>query len=913
MKHLYRLLFLLVLTSLSMPNISLAQDAQATQSAKNDTSAPLRDMSIPLAAKTNIAPFATPNKLMKFGSPKGGEPTILANGADPVVQKIQGTLVPTIGVNFEGASDDDNSAVLGFRVVPPDTEGDVGPNHYVQWINSIIEIFDKSGTSLVGPIAGNTVFAGFGGICEDTNNGDPIVIYDEGADRWNISQFALDFTNNTFSMCVAVSTTADPTGSYHRYEFSFANDFPDYPKLGVWGDSYTMTTRNFLNAASWNGVWAHAMDRDAMLAGNPADIVSFSFPNNFSVDGYLPADADNAVSGPIIFGGHGSNGDTTFELFELDVDWANPGAATFTQIAGVGISPFDEASFSATVDQPNGQLLDALGGFTMHRLNVRDFGTHTSMLANHTVLSSPGVHGIRWYEFRNTGSGWTLYQEGTYSPDSDDRWMGSISMNANGDIALGYSRSSSSMFPSIYFTGQTADMSGTGVMNVEETLIHAGGGSQEGASRWGDYSMMAVDPVDDMFWFTTEYYANTGSFDFTTRIASFTLGEDGGGNNAPVASFTSTTSGLTADFTDTSVDSDGSIVDWAWDFGDGNTSTDQNPSNTYASNGTYTVSLTVTDDAGDSDTATADVTVSDGGNMPPVASFTFTTSGLTADFTDTSTDSDGSIVSWTWNFGADSAFVQNPSYTFPAAGTYDVTLIVIDDDGDNDFVTQAVTVDDGTMGPTLSVFDIRLGKVRAGGSQRQGRATVTIVDENGSRFEGATVTGTFSGPIGETGSEITDRRGRAIIVSTETFHNRDFASLEFCVEDIVAAGYTYDPAGNGDPSWDCGTAGPDIAGNGPDAAFGLNQDVPESFELGQNYPNPFNPTTLITYTMPESGQVTIRVYNMLGQEMATLIDGVQDAGQHSVTFDASDLPAGVYLYVMQSGSFTQTNKMTLLK
>ena len=911
MKHLYRLLLLLVLTSLSMPHIA---SAQLAQSSRNDTSSPLSEMYIPVSAKTGLAPFATPNKLMKFGSPKSGAPSIMANGQDPVRQTIQGSVAPTIIQNFEGASDDDNAAVLGFRVVPPDTEGDVGPNHYVQWINSIIEIFDKSGNSLVGPIAGNTVFAGFGGICETTNNGDPIVIYDELADRWNISQFALDFTNNTYSMCVAVSTTADPTGTYHRYEFSFANDFPDYPKLGLWGDSYTMTTRNFLNAASWNGVWAHAMDRDAMLAGQPANIVSFSFPNNFSVDGYLPADADNSVSGPAIFGGHGANGNTSFELFELDVDWANPGAATFTQISGVTVSPFDEAAFSSVINQPNGQLLDALGGFTMHRMNVRDFGTHVSMVANHTVETDPGVYGIRWYEFRNTGSGWTLYQEGTYSPDSDDRWMGSISINANGDIALGYSRSSSSLFPSIYFTGQTADQSGTGVMNIEETLIQAGGGSQEGASRWGDYSMMGVDPVDgNTFWFTTEYYANTGSFDFTTRIASFTLGE-GTGNIAPVASFTSTTSDLMADFTDTSTDADGSIVSWAWDFGDGNSSTDQNPSNTYAANGTYTVSLTVTDDFGDSDTATADVTVSDGGNMPPVASFTSTTSGLTADFTDTSTDDDGFVASWAWDFGdGNTSTDQNPSNTYAAAGTYTVSLTVTDDFGDSNIATADVTVDDGTTGPTISVFDIRLGKVRAGGSQRQGRATVTIVDENGSRFEGAEVIGTFSGPIDEQGSEITDRRGRVIIISTETFANRDFPSLEFCVNDIIATGFTYDPSGNSDPSYDCGTAAPDIAGNGPNNSLGLNQDVPESFELGQNYPNPFNPTTLINYTMPESGQVTIKVYNMLGQEMATLIDGVQDAGQHSVTFDAADLPAGVYLYVMQSGAFTQTNKMTLLK
>ena len=912
MKHLYRLFFLAVCIGLTLPMTAEAQNAQVTKSIQNDTSPPLRRMSRTAAAnKFDRAPYAIPNKLYKFGSPRTGLPGG-NNGADAVRQTLQGTLAPEVGVNFEGSSDDDNAAVLGFRVVPPDTDGDVGPNHYFQWINSILEIYDKDGNTLVGPVAGNTVFSGFGGICEATNNGDPIVIYDELADRWNISQFALDFDNNTYSMCVAVSTTPDPTGTYNRYEFSFANDFPDYPKLGVWGDSYTMTTRHFRDAAAFVGVFASAMDRTAMLNGDPATIVTFFI--TAAGDGHLPADADNAVSGPAIFGGHGSDNDNTFELWELDVDWSNPGAATFSSIPGVGIAPFTEAAFSSVVDQPNGQLLDALGGFTMHRMNVRDFGTHVSMVANHTVITDPGVHGVRWYEFRNTGSGWTNYQEGTYSPDSDDRWMGSISINASGDIALGYSRSSTAMFPSIYVTGQTADQSGSGVMNVAETEIFSGSGSQTGASRWGDYSMMSVDPVDGSFWYTAEYYAETNSFDFKTRIANFVLDGDEPTNNPPVASFTSTTSDLMADFTDTSTDSDGTIVSWAWDFGDGNTSTDQNPSNTYAAAGTYSVSLTVTDDDGDTDTATEDVTVTDGGNVPPVAAFTFTTSDLTASFTDASTDADGTIVSWDWDFGdGNTSTAQNPSNVYGAPGTYSVSLTVTDDAGDSDTATENVTVTDGSGGPTLSVSEIRLNRVRANGANRFGRAFVAVVDENGDPFVGATVYGEFSGPIEESLSADTERRGRAILVSTETFRAPQFRDLEFCVSDIVAPGYTYDPSLNGDPSYDCG-GGSSIASEANEGrdVFEI-EDVPVSYTLGQNYPNPFNPTTLINYTMPETGQVTIKVYNMLGQEMSTLVDGIQSAGEHTVSFDATDLPAGVYLYVMQSGSFSQTNRMTLLK
>ena len=189
---------------------------------------------------------------------------------------------------------------------------------------------------------------------------------------------------------------------------------------------------------------------------------------------------------------------------------------------------------------------------------------------------------------------------------------------------------------------------------------------------------------------------------------------------------------------------------------------------------------------------------------------------------------------------------------------------------------------------------------------------MTVADENGTLFEGATVTGTFSGPIDETGSDITDRRGRTVIVSVNTFANKEFRSLDFCVDDIVAAGYSYDPSANGDPSWDCGTSA--SSGNLASGPGQLDaQEVPNSPVLEQNYPNPFNPTTMVTFALPESGHVSVRVFNLLGQEVATLVNEVRDAGQHNVSFDATNLSAGVYLYVMESASFTITKRMTLLK
>ena len=338
-------------------DISVAQNANVKYAERVSTSVPLRSMP-PQARGPARAPFAVANK---FWKPDVREPLSDQPGfVDPSLQQAEGSLAPTVGVNFDGLSEDDNAAVLGYRVVPPDVSGDVGPNHYVQWINSTVEIYDKSGSSMWGPFAGNVFFAGMGGACETRNDGDPIVLYDEAADRWLVSQFT---SAAPYFECVAVSTSPDPLGSYYRYAFPFGSDFPDYPKLGVWSDSYLMTLRMFLSGSFFGGIRAVAVDRNAMLNGQAAAMVEFTVPGGTSNDGWLPADADDQppANTPGIFAGSPDTpGSNEILLYALDVDWNNPGAATFTQIADLSTSPIDLSI--SRVSQPSpGENLDVPG------------------------------------------------------------------------------------------------------------------------------------------------------------------------------------------------------------------------------------------------------------------------------------------------------------------------------------------------------------------------------------------------------------------------------------------------------------------------------------------------------------------------------------------------------------------------
>ncbi|MFZ2447981.1 MAG: carboxypeptidase regulatory-like domain-containing protein [Syntrophobacteraceae bacterium] len=431
-------------------------------------------------------------------------------------------------------------------VAPPDTQGDVGPNHYVQWVNLAFAVYDKSGNRLYGPASGNTLWQGFGGACAETNDGDPITAYDQIADRWVMTQFALpSYPDAPFYQCVAVSTTNDPTGSWYRYQWRVPSDkMNDYPKLGVWPDGYYLSINQFTaGSGSWGGAGVAVFERAKMLQGLPARVVYFDVGAiNAVYGGMLPTDLDGTDPPPLGSPNYFMEVDhhtwigpsDALRLWRFHVDWTNTANSTF---GGPGFEPdaimasdpwdplpcIAEGSRNCVPQPDTSQKLDALGDRLMYRLAYRNFGDRESLVVNHTVNGGGGVAGIRWYEVRDPGGSPVIYQQGTYAPsDGGHRWMGSMAMDGMGNMALGYSVSSASIYPSVRYTGRLVS-DPPGVMAQGESEIVAGAGSQTAShARWGDYSMMAVDPADDCtFWYTQEYYPVTDGWEWHTRIGSF--------------------------------------------------------------------------------------------------------------------------------------------------------------------------------------------------------------------------------------------------------------------------------------------------------------------------------------------------------------------------------------------------------
>ena len=437
-----------------------------------------------------------------------------------------GPLAPaaTIGRNFDGLG----NGIAGFRVnsAPPDTHGAVGSTQFVQIVNgSSFAVYNKAtGALVLGPVATNSLFAGFGGKCETANDGDPIVNFDAAAQRWVISQFAVSPTAAPFFECVAVSQTADATGGYFRYAFQY-NDFPDYPKFAVHPDAYYFTF-NVFNAAltAFVGSRACAYDRARMIQGLSATQQCFTLPANgdFSL---LPSDPDG--SSPVAAGSPNYllalRSSTSLGLYKFKANFANPALTTFTGPTVIPVASYTQlcSATGTCVRQPSpGGRLDGLGDRLMSRLSYRLYPDgRESLVANHSIST-----GVRWYEIRNPGAAApVIFQQGTYAPSTTTRWMGAMAQDKNGNFLLGYSASSNSIRPSLRVAAR-APTDAAGTLGVENTVIVGTGVQTGGLSRWGDYSAMSVDPVDNCtFWFTSEYLKANGSFNWNTRIASVRL------------------------------------------------------------------------------------------------------------------------------------------------------------------------------------------------------------------------------------------------------------------------------------------------------------------------------------------------------------------------------------------------------
>ena len=462
--------------------------------------------------------------------PRGPAGNFVALPRIQVQNTTPSLMMPTTLLSFDGVGDGFAGPGGTFSVnsAPPDTNGDVGPNHYVQVVNTDFAVFNKSGTAVYGPVPINTLWSGFGGGCQTNNDGDPVVLYDPIADRWVISQFSVSTT--PYLQCVAVSQTPDPTGAYYRYSFSYGNtNFNDYPKMGVWPDAYYTTFNIFANMASFSGAQVCAYDRAKMLTGAAATQQCFMTNNQWG--GLLPADMDGHRAPPagapnyvIAFGTN------DLGIWKFHVDWTTPSNTTFTGPTLLPVAAFSDACNDGTCIPQSGttQKLDSLADRLMFRLAYRNFGDHEALVVTHSVTAGSSV-GVRWYELRPDASrNLSVFQQGTYAPDSGYRWMGSMAQDQQGNMALGFSLSSSSLHPEIHYTGRLAGDAAGQMTQGEGTIIN-GAGSQIGGStntptltRWGDYSMMSVDPSDDCtFWYTTEYIATNGAFNWHTRIGSF--------------------------------------------------------------------------------------------------------------------------------------------------------------------------------------------------------------------------------------------------------------------------------------------------------------------------------------------------------------------------------------------------------
>jgi hypothetical protein len=493
------------------------------------------------------------------------DPSLVYAPAPIVEAFLQRAAAPTVlnpGASFEGPG----TGIAGFTILgaPPDTTMAVGPNHIVAWVNSQFMIFNKTGVpQLPAPFfaTGNTIWAGFGGVCQTTNRGDPLVAYDKAADRWIFSQFAFAVSGlnpvTPYRQCFAISTGPNPAGPYNRYEYSFDTagaggtpSFNDYGKIGIWNDAYYVGYNQFGGspAGASTGAAMCAYDKVAMIAGAAADglcapITFYAagaslFP--FDNESHAPP-TDTTRGGAFIRYGIGA---VALRIMRLLPNFATD-TVTITDGYGGAAGTFVNLPVGATTIACNGasgpcipqpgtaQTLDTLADRLMYRPAFRNRGGVESLVVTHSV--DPDGAGaqqaaLRWYEIRNPlnnpldpviANRPTIFQSATFNPDATNRWMGSAAINADGSIFFGYSAGSAAIAPAIRVAGRQI---GDPINTLQaEIVAQAGTGSQTaGLERWGDYTTAQVDPSDNRtFWFIGQYLTANGTFNWRTRIVSY--------------------------------------------------------------------------------------------------------------------------------------------------------------------------------------------------------------------------------------------------------------------------------------------------------------------------------------------------------------------------------------------------------
>ena len=643
-----------------------------------DVSRPLRDMATEVPTQTGFhvgSPVKHPHLQELMQAARQGQQI-----KDGALQTSGGPAVAaTLGLNLLGVG----NGFPGYSVpdAPPDTVMAVGDTQVLEWVNVSYAVFDKTtGAVIAGPIAGNAFWSGFGGGCQTSNSGDPVILWDKLAHRWVAVQ---NVFSSPYMTCVAISTTPDATGSYYRFAYSQPG-FPDYPKWGVWPDAYYQSQNNFgSGGSSFVGARACAYERAKMLTGD-SSAKQVCFQTGTKDDSLLPADLDSAGTLPpsgeleVFLGSIDASSSNVYQYL-FHVDFTTPSNSTFTGAnltKPIAVASYSLAcgGFSACIPQRGvSDLLDSLGDRLMFRLAYRNFSDHQAWLVSHSVTAGSSV-GMRWYEFHapESSTALSVYQQGTFAPDSNYRWMGSIAMDSAQDIALGYSVSSSSLYPSISYTGRVAT-DALGTMESEASIVSGTGSQPDTSNRWGDYSSMVIDAADDCtFWYSQEYYTTTASFDWSTRLASLKF-PNCGGPPQPDFTISASPSSLTvaqgnqgqSTITTTVVNGFNNAIALSASGAPSGVTISFNPTSIPAP-GAGTSAMTIT--VGSTTTpGTYPITVTgSGGGKQHSTTVTLTVTGVTPDFTISASPSSqsvrrGSAVTYTTTLGALNGFASSVS------------------------------------------------------------------------------------------------------------------------------------------------------------------------------------------------------------------------------------------------------------